>query len=436
VTKNSKVVIVGGGFAGLSAYRELRNKGYAVTLVDRHPYTAFQPLLYQVAIGGLNAGDVTYSLRRIVSRSPLSRAAFRRATVTGIDQENKRVEVSRGKPLAYDALILAQGVGPNFFGIPGAEEHSERIYTRAEALRVRDVIFSRLEELSAERDPDRRFTVLVVGGGATGVEMAGSLAELKSEALPTIYPELSTDDFRVVLVEMAPHLLAPFEERLRTYALRQLKRRGVDVRLNTAVTGISGDCATFADDTTLDVDVVIWATGVQAAKQVGDWGVPQGKAGRIVVDERLQVPGFDQVYAAGDAAINPDNPLPQLAPVAQQMGAHAARQIIARDEGRPPAPFRYVDKGTMATIGRNAAVVSLPNGMNFTGMPAWVLWVVVHLSTLLGGRNRLQAMVNMAFRYFAWPRSAAGIIGDVMPPSQLERSRGPVAERESTPDPA
>lgn len=432
MTKRSKVVIVGGGFAGLSAFRVLQRQGYAVTLVDRHPYTAFQPLLYQVAIGGLNPGDVTYSLRRIVSRAPFGKAAFRRATVTGIDHARRRVQVTRGRALAYDALILAQGVGPNFFGIPGAELHSETIYTRAEALRVRDVIFTRLEELTADRDPNHRFTVLVVGGGATGVEMAGSLAELKSEALPAIYPELSTDDFRVVLVEMSPHLLGPFADRLRGYGLGQLKRRGVDVRLDTAVTRVDADRVEFADGTDLAVDVVIWASGVQAHPIIAQWGVPQGQAGRIMIDEHLAVRGLDRVYAAGDAAIDPDHPLPQLAPAAQQMGAHAAKQILAADRGQPRTPFRYLDKGTMATIGRNAAVARLPGGMNFTGFPAWLLWVGVHLSTLLGGRNRLQAMVNMAFRYFAWPRSAAGIIGDVVPPSSAEP---PIRTRPPRPDP-
>ncbi|MDX5318163.1 MAG: FAD-dependent oxidoreductase, partial [Actinomycetes bacterium] len=204
----SRVVIVGGGFGGLHAFRVLMRAGYDVTLVDRNPYTTFQPLLYQVATGGLNPGDNTYSQRRYVSTRDEGTGAYRRATVTGIDTEAKQVVVSRGAPLPYDKLVLAQGVGANFFGIPGAAENARTIYTRAEALKVRDLIFSGLEHLTASKDPDRRFTVAVVGGGETGVEMAGSLAEMKSEALPVVYPELHQDNFRVVLVEMSDTVLA------------------------------------------------------------------------------------------------------------------------------------------------------------------------------------------------------------------------------------
>lgn len=418
--QKSKVVVIGGGFGGLHVMRSLVKDGYEVTLIDRNPYTTFQPLLYQVATGGLNPGDITYSLRRFVTGRTKSRGpgsgAFRRATVTGIDLENKKVLVTRGEPVEYDKLVLAPGVGPNFFGIPGAEENSMSIYSRKQALDVRDVIFSGLEALTAKRDPDKRFTVLVVGGGATGVEMAGTLAELKTEALPVVYPEIHTDNFRVVLAEMAPALLTPFEPKLQRYTNDELRRRGVDVRLNTAVAEVRSDRVTFKDGNELAVDVVIWASGVAAHESVNSWGLPQSKGGRIVINSNLEVDGIPDVYAIGDAAVDPDNPLAQLAQPAIQMGNHVAEQIARADRGEPLEPFAYVDKGTMATIGRGSAVADLFGKVSLTGRSAWLTWVVVHLSTLLGGRNRLQAMINMAYRYATWPQSAAGIVGDIVPP--------------------
>lgn len=408
----SNVVIIGGGFAGLHAARELTSAGHEVTIIDRHAYTTFQPLLYQVATGALNPGDVTYSLRRWASNDGKHLSNFRRATVTGIDFAAKQVHVSRGAPVSYDKLILCPGVGPNYFGVPGAEEYAKLIYTRGQALEVRDIIFTGLELMAADDDPDKRFCAVVVGGGPTGVEMAGALAEMKTQALPVLYPEVGVDNLHVVLVEMTDRLLGPFDRRLQRYTKAALARLGVDVRLGTAVKEVFADHVDFADGSRLDCDVVIWASGVGAHPPVADWGVPQGRGGRILIGKDLRVQGMDDVYAAGDAALCPDDPQPQLAQPAIQMGQLAARNIIASDAGRPLATFDYHDKGTMATIGRNAAVVELPKGPKMTGFIAWVMWVVVHLATLLGGRNRISAMMNIAVRYFAWPKSAAGIIGD------------------------
>lgn len=418
-----RVVIIGGGFAGLHAARELTQAGFEVWIIDRHAYTTFQPLLYQVATGALNPGDVTYSLRRWASNDRSHLASFRRATVTGIDFENKLVIVSRGRPVPFDKLIVCPGVGANFFGIPGAAENTKQIYTRGQALEVRDIIFSGLELMAAERNPDRRFCAVVVGGGPTGVEMAGALAEMKTQALPVLYPEIGVDNFHVVLVEMTDRLLGPFDRRLQRYTKRSLTKLGVDVRLNTAVKQVWPDRVDFADGTQLDCDIVIWASGVGAHPVVADWGLPTGRGGRILIGRDLKVVGFDDVYAAGDAALCTDDPQPQLAQPAIQMGLLAARNIIAEHNGQPLAEFDNHDKGTMATIGRNAAVVQLPNGTRFTGIIAWVLWVLVHLATLLGGRNRITAMINIAVRYLTWPKSAAGIIGDFAEsPASLKRS--------------
>lgn len=420
---DSHVVIIGGGFAGLHAARALTSAGHEVTIIDRHAYTTFQPLLYQVATGALNPGDVTYSLRRWASNDRSHLANFRRATVTGIDVDAKQVIVSRGAPVPYDTLIVCPGVGPNYFGVPGAAEHTKLIYTRAQALEVRDIIFSGLELMAADADPNKRFCAVVVGGGPTGVEMAGSLAEMKTQALPVLYPEVGVDNFHVVLVEMTDRLLGPFDRRLQRYTRRELQRLGVDVRLATAVQEVALDHVDFADGSRLDCDVVIWASGVGAHPMVADWGLPQGRGGRVLIGKDLRVLGHTDVYAIGDAALCPDDPQPQLAQPAIQMGELAARNIIAQVAGQPLTEFSYYDKGTMATIGRNAAVVQLPQGPKFTGFVAWLMWVVVHLATLLGGRNRVSAMMNIAVRYFTWPKSAANIVGDFLEsPGRLQRS--------------
>jgi len=229
-----RVVIVGAGFGGLAAAEKTAEAGCDVTLIDRNPYTTFQPLLYQVATGGLNPGDVTYRLRSFAANNG-PHTHFRRACVTGIDTENRIVEVDNGDPISYDYLVLSQGVGANFFGTPGAAENSYTIYTRASSLRARDAIFTYLEDLDTQRD--KTFDVIIVGGGPTGVEMAGTLAEMKSIGIPAIFPDVSTDRVHVTLVEMANHLLMPFDPALRHYTRRQLQKRGVDVRTNTAIAG-------------------------------------------------------------------------------------------------------------------------------------------------------------------------------------------------------
>ena len=401
--------------------------GHEVTIIDRHAYTTFQPLLYQVAMGALNPGDVTYSLRRWASNDRSHLASFRRATVTGIDVENKQVVVSRGAPVSYDKLIVCPGVGANYFGVPGAKENSRLIYTRAQALEVRDIIFSGLELMAAEADPNKRFTAVVVGGGATGVETAGALAEMKTQALPVLYPEVGVDNFHVVLVEMTDRLLGPFDRRLQRYTRRELSRLGVDVRMDTAVQEVAADHVDFADGSRLDCDLVIWASGVGGHPEVDGWGLPQGRGGRILVGKDLRVVGHDDIYGAGDAVLCADDPQPQLAQPAIQMGVLAARNIIADAGGQARQEFAYHDKGTMATIGRYAAVVQFPKGPKLTGFVAWILWVVVHLMTLLGGRNRVSAMINLAVRYFAWPKSAAGIVGDFVE-SPARMSRGHAAD--------
>lgn len=408
------VVIVGGGFAGLNAADELAEMGCRVTVIDRQPYTTFQPLLYQVAIGGLNPGDVTYSLRAYAGRRR-SHVRFRRAGVTGIDVEGRRVLCDHGDPVGYDFLVLAQGAGINYFGVPGAAEHAFSIYTRGQALQARDEVTTLLDHLAV--DPHREAVIVVVGGGATGVEMAGALAEMRMQGVPIAFPEVHPSRIRVMLVEMGDKLLAPFDDSLSHYTFEQLVQRGVDVRLKTAIKEVNEHSVTFTDGQAMQADIVIWAAGIGGHPEVNDWGMPLGKGGRIEVDENLLVQGQDRIFAVGDGAIIDGDPVPQLAQPAIQMGQHTARQIKALSTGRPLKPFSYHDKGIMATIGRSAAIVELPQGIKLTGFPAWTTWVALHLAFLLGGRNRIQAMINLGFRYLLYPRTANAIVGDVRMPS-------------------
>ena len=418
VTEMPHVVVIGGGFGGLSATATLAKEGFRVTLIDRHPYNTFQPLLYQVATGGLNAGDVTYSLRYFSAR--YRNVSFRRTTAVGIDHENREVLCDDGVNVGYDYLIVGCGITTNHFGIPGAADYSVSMYTRAEALRVRDMIFGGIETIAGmSEEHTGGFTVVVVGGGATGVEIAGQLAELKSHAVPVVWPELNPALMHVVLVEMGPALLAPFDDKLRRYTLRELVKRGVDVRLKTAISEVHADRVDFKNGQSMPADLVIWAAGVAGYPMLRDWGLPIGRAGRIEVNSDLRTVNDDRVFAVGDASLIVDNPLPQLAQPALQTGKHAAQQITRIHLGQPTVPFEYYNKGTMATIGRADAVVQLPNGLKLTGLLAWLGWIALHIMFLLGSRNRVQTLVNLAVRYSGLGRSGV-IVGDVAETPRLK----------------
>jgi NADH:ubiquinone reductase (H+-translocating) len=401
-------VIVGGGFAGLTAARTLRATPAEVVLLDRNLHNTFQPLLYQVASGGLNPGDVTYSLRAFAGR--FGNVRYRRAAVTGVDAAQRRVALAGGGSLAYDYLILAPGVTPNYFGVPGAAAHSSHIYTRNAAVELRDRLLGGLETLA--QDGAGEAAVVVVGGGAVGVEMAGALADLRNTALPLAYPELHPSQLRIVLVELTAELLAPFVPALRAYTLRQLRRRGVEVRLGTSVVEVRRDRVLLSDGEVLPSVATVWATGVTADAQVSGWGLPQTRGGRIAVAPDLRVLGQDAVFAVGDVAAREDEPLPQLAQPAIQGGRHAARQVRRLLADLPTEPFTYRDKGIMATVGRNAAVVQFPWGLRLRGPVAWLAWVALHIVTLMSHRNRLATLANLAVRYVSWKRSANVIVGD------------------------
>ena len=405
-----RVIVVGAGFAGLSAVRALSRADVDVLLLDRNPYATFQPLLYQVATGGLNPGDVTFALRAFVSR--FGNARFRRERVTAVDPDQRRVRTETGEEFPYDHLVLCSGATANYFGVPGAEEHAKTIYTRAAALDVRDTVFASLEAVALNTAGAVEPVAVIVGGGATGVEMAGTLAEMRNTALPKTYPEVDIRRVRIILVEMTGDVLGPFKPKLREYAASELRQRGVELRLNTAVTEVRADCVVLSDGERVPSAATIWATGVKVHDHVRDWGLPQGRGGRIRVEPDMRVVGHPEIFAVGDMGAAVDEPLPQLAQPAMQGGRHAATQIRRLIAGMPTEPMRYKDKGTMATIGRSDALVELPRGPDMTGFIAWVAWVALHIFQLTGQRNRLSTLTNLSVRYLTGRGWLNVIVGD------------------------
>jgi NADH:ubiquinone reductase (H+-translocating) len=404
-----RVVIIGAGFAGLSAVHRLRKAGYSVTVIDKNLYSSFQPLLYQVATGGLNPGDIAYPVGGFtVSRN----ARYIRGELTGIDQERRVALLAGGREIGYDYLILATGVSATYFGLPGAAEYTFGLYSRADAIVLRDHIMNGFEWLSADPGAEREFAVTVVGGGATGVELAGTLGELRSEMLHATFPNVDPSRMHVRVVEMAPGLLMPFNEKIREYTKRQLTDRGVDIRLNTTIREVTPDHVLLSDGTKLRSDLTVWAAGVAAPKAVGDWGLPQGRGGRLLVGPDLRVSGTERIFACGDISLNEETPSPQLAQPALQAGRHAATQVIHLVRGEQTEAFEYHDKGIMATIGRRSAVVQLPQGMRLTGTLAWLAWLALHLMYLLGNRNRIATLINLSWRYIAWGHGGNVIVGD------------------------
>lgn len=416
-SKRPHVVVIGGGFGGLEAVRKLRRAPVDITLIDRHAYNTFQPLLYQVATAGLNPGDITYFLRSVSARQ--SNVRFRKGEVIKVDPDRQTLAMDTGEALSYDHLVIASGVTTNWFGIPGAEEYALPLYTRRESLAVRDRIFAFLEQAAAT-GVERDLRIVVVGGGATGVEMAGALAEMRNQGLGKVYPELDPANIHITLLEMADRLLLPFDPKLSRYAAKQLTKRSVDLRLSTAVSEVRADAVIVNDGTEIPADVVIWATGIKAPDVVASWGVPQGQGGRILVGTDLRVQGYENVFAVGDIAVTPD-PLAQLAQPAIQGGRHVGREIAAAVGGKPDRasrPFRYRDKGIMATIGRSAAVAEISHVPKLKGFVAWMIWLFVHIISLLGHRNRITTLVNLSVRYLAWPRTFNVIVGEVPTPDR------------------
>jgi len=434
-----RLVIVGAGFAGLSAARTLVAKPVEVTIVDQRNFHTFQPLLYEVATAGLDAGDVAYPVRAIFGHH--DNVSVRFAKVIGVDWEDRLVALENSGPIPYDSLIIASGATAGYFGVEGASEFSFPLYTLTDARILRDHVLRRLEQADADpaSAPDGPLTFVVVGGGPTGVEVAGALAELLDLAIRHDGFRFSRSTPRIIVVDGQDRLLAPFVPSAAAYAADTLCGRGVELRLGRMVDAVTDQYVELDDGTRIATQTVIWAGGVTVANTVASrLGNATGPGGRLVVESDLSLDGRADAYAVGDAAAVPwgdgsGRICPQLAQVAIQSGAHAARQVINRYEGRPTVPFHYRDKGIMATLGRRAAITQFPGGTLIKGTVGWLGWLVLHLVYLIGYRNRIIVLVNWAWRYLSWGSGPRVIVGDMLEvesgtgadPGQPPTSSGP-----------
>jgi NADH dehydrogenase len=424
-----RVVVVGGGFAGLQAVRGLRRAPVEVTLVDRQNYTLFQPLVYQVATGALSPAEIAAPLRSVLGRQRNARVLL--AEVAGFDLERREVALDRmandagPSRLAYDTLVVAGGSRYSYFGHDEWQEHAPELKSLAGALEIRSRILAAFEAAEVETDPGRRrswLTFVVVGAGPTGVEMAGQIAELAHDALRGDFRSIDTRSARVLLVEAAGRVLTSFPESLSRRAEQALAKLGVTPLVGHTVVGVDADSVEIRDPdgTTERVDArtVVWAAGVTASdlasRLAEEAGLDVDPAGRVTVEPDLTLPGHPEVLALGDMVrpTAPDGtvvPLPGLAPVAIQQGRYAARAIRERLDGRTPPPFHYRDKGNLATIGRSKAVADV-KGLHFSGFAAWWVWLVVHLFYLIGYQNRLLVVVRWTISFVTRGRGARLIV--------------------------
>jgi NADH:ubiquinone reductase (H+-translocating) len=409
------VVVVGAGFAGLAVVRRLADGPVRVTIVDRHNFHTFTPLLYQVATAGLEPADVAYPVRTIFGHA--SNVQVRHATVRGIDQTRGVVVLNDDAEIEYDHLVVATGGVATYFNIPGAQENSLPLYTLADARRLRNRVLHTLEDadLAAETSsPEVNF--VVVGGGPTGVETAGALSELIDITIKRDGLRLDPARVRITLVDLASRLLTAFPQAASTYSQRTLTHLGVDVELSRSVVDVGPHSIRFDDGASLEAAAVVWAGGITAAGTLTDTlNGAHGPSGRALVGADLRLVGTANVWCVGDAAAIPsgvDTYYPQLAPVAIQSGHHCASQILRVINGAPTEPFHYHNKGIMATIGRRAAVAKLPYVPVITGTAGWFAWLGLHLWYLIGFRNRLRVLINWTWRYFDWPSGPRLIVAD------------------------
>jgi NADH dehydrogenase len=410
-----RVVIVGGGFAGMNAALALRRAPVETTLVDRRNFHLFQPLLYQVATGGLSPADIAHPLRSVLGARTNARVI--QTGVEAIDPDARRVVTGLG-PLSYDTLIVAAGARHHYFGNDDWEAHAPGLKTIEDATRMRSRILRAFERAETATDPDERralLTFIIVGGGPTGVELAGAIGELALHTMKRDFHSIRTEEARVLLIEGLDRILPTYPARLSAAAERSLRRLHVEVRTATRVERI--DTGGVALETggrveALKAATVLWAAGVRAsplARELAEKvGAELDRAGRVVVDERCSVPGRPEILVLGDLALFRDrrgNELPGVAPVAIQQGSYAGRLIRDRLRGVETAPFRYRNKGNLAVIGRAAAVADLGR-LRFSGYPAWLLWLFVHIMYLVGFENRLLVFIQWGFSYFTRHKGA------------------------------
>ncbi|MEL6328702.1 MAG: NAD(P)/FAD-dependent oxidoreductase [Planctomycetota bacterium] len=434
------VIIIGGGFGGLAAARALRGVDANVAVLDRANHHLFQPLLYQVATASLSPASISQPIRAVL-RDP-GDAIVTLAEVTGIDLAEARVEVEDGA-IPFDYLVLAAGVGQTYFGNGGWAEHAPGLKSIADATEIRRRMLLAFESAEHEGDPDAQralLTFAIVGGGPTGVELAGAIKEIAGRTLPREYKNIDTATARVILIQGGSRLLESFPEKLSRRAAADLGRLGVEVRLESTVTDVSADGVRVGEEF-IAANNVFWAAGVRAAPIAETLGVPLDGSGRVIVEPDLHIAGHERVFVVGDlASFTPagaDHALPGVAQVAMQMGQHAGRAIRAELESSGPLPergtFRYRDKGSMAIIGRNRAVASI-GGLQVAGFPAWLLWAGVHIAFLVGFRNRVRVLFNWACSWLLNSHDARLIVGDARMRVRLPKGPGFVAKNRADPD--
>ena len=396
------ILIVGAGFGGMEAAQRLAKAPVRITLIDRQNYHLFQPLLYQVAIAGLVPSQIAYPLRTIFRRQ--RNLTFQMGEVTAIDFDSRYVKLD-GSVIAYDYLILAAGGRTNFFGMQALEGNAFQVKDVESAVATRNHLLRIFEQASREAEAEKRralLTFIVVGGGPTGVETAGALAELITHVMAKDYPHMDLKEVRVLLIEASDHLMGNYPDELRKATFELLRSKKVEILLNTKLVDYNGEQVTLGDGRQIHTHTLIWTAGVRAAELADGLGARQAAAGRLVTEATLQLPNHPEVFVIGDAAYLTNGngqPLPMLATVAQQQAKAAVQNIKRMLDGERPELFHYKDPGLLATIGRNAAVARIW-GLSFSGFIAWVIWVALHIYRLIGFRNRLVVLINWAWGYF------------------------------------
>jgi NADH:ubiquinone reductase (H+-translocating) len=416
------IVIVGAGFAGLDAARALSRADVSVTIVDRHNHHVFQPLLYQVATAALSPGDIASPIRWILRRQANVRVLL--AAVQAVDTRNKAVLLDDGEQIPYDYLIMAPGATHSYFGHDEWGQHAPGLKTLDDALALRRRMLLAFEEAERETDPGRKrhlLTFVIIGGGPTGVELAGALAEIARHALREEFDTIDPESARIVLIEAGPTILPSFPERLRDFARRALRKLGVEVWEHATVTDVGPEVVRVGADA-LRAHTILWAAGVAGSALATGLGAPTDRAGRVAVEADLSVPGDPRIFVAGDLASfthQTGQPLPGVAQVAKQQGKHAARNVLRSIAGKPTTPFVYRDPGNMATIGRAAAIADF-GWTQVSGLIGWLMWLFVHIMFLVGFRNRLSVLLQWAASYLTYQRSVRLITGDT--PRQRNRN--------------
>jgi NADH dehydrogenase len=400
------VVIIGAGFGGMRAAQKLARAPVQVTLIDRRNYHLFQPLLYQVATAGISPHEIAYPVRAIFQKQ--TNLDFLLAEVRGVDFGAKQVRTDRG-PVGYDCLIISTGAASNFFGNESLAQHALILKDVGDAVALRNHLLRMFEQASSETDEARRralLTFVITGGGPTGVESSGALSELIRVVLRRDYPHLSLSEMRIIVLEASDALLAGFPPKLQARALKDLRAKQVEVRLGAKVVNYDGEAVTLADGERIPTRTMVWSAGVHAAPLAEALGVELAKQGRVKVTAELQIPGHPEVYVIGDSAFveNVGAALPMMAPVATQQAELAVANILAQIQSRPLKEFVYKDPGSLATIGRSAAVARIGR-WQFTGFIAWLVWLVVHLIGLIGFRNKLIVLINWTWDYVFYDRA-------------------------------